>query len=55
LEPHQRPPPMTPSSALAALSMLAASTAYRFPEVGTTGLPRLLDPIERNLIGDQAP
>jgi hypothetical protein len=51
LEDHRRPSPMSPSSALAALSTPAAC---RFPEVGAMGPPGLPDPIEQNPIGNRA-
>jgi hypothetical protein len=51
-EDHWRSPPMSLSSALAALSTSAAFVAYRFLEVGAMGPPRLLDPIELNPIGN---
>jgi hypothetical protein len=54
LEDHRRPSPMSPSSALAALSTPAASAACRFPEVGAMGPPGLPDPIEQNPIGNRA-
>jgi hypothetical protein len=51
-EDHLRLPPMSLSSALAALSTPAASAAYRFPEVGAMGPPHLPDPVERNPVGN---
>jgi hypothetical protein len=54
-EDHQRPPPMSPSSALAALSTPAAFAACRFPEVGAKGSPRLPYLVYQNPIRNQAP
>jgi hypothetical protein len=54
-EEHRRLPPTSPSSALVALSMSAASAACRFPEVGATDPPRLPDPVEQNPVGNRAP
>jgi hypothetical protein len=44
-EDHRRPPLMSPSLALAALSTPATSVASRSTEVGATGPPRLPDQV----------
>jgi hypothetical protein len=54
-EDHRRLPLTSPSSALAALSTPATSAAYRFPEEGAMGQPRLPDPVERNPVGNRSP